>query len=440
ALRTAAIQALGALGREASSASTRLGALLQDADPAVRGAAAVALGQIGPAAAPAVPALLAAWKDAGLRPALAQGLAGIGSASVTALPQLRESWLRGKGEERQRAGEALARIGGEGVGPLLLVARDRAQPPELRALGCALAGRVRGKVAENVRADLWLLLTDADPQSWDLAKEGFGAQAEWYRDVLPVRFWLNAALSKSPPPAHKQALEDVKQLLADAEPFLKRIEGDPGQPAAIPALVELLAEGKGELAAQAEDWLLQHARQSMAVIEALERLPPKHPRAEAFLRQLTGRPPLPAVDDLPKPAQGQRYVFQTQISTSGNPLTMDMIYTIEEVHPDKIVYSVETTVMGHTTNVPKQEWRRQAGPQGPLGVQPNAQTKAREETLTIAGRTWRARVYETTLNNMTSTTWLPWSDAGPTWPPFLKVHSVSGQSTTRMELVKVELP
>jgi len=154
-VRAGAARALGALGLEARAASPRLEALLQDPDLDVRRAAAASLGQIGPAAAHAVPGLVAAWREVSLRPALARGLAGIGSASVVALPQLHESYFMGKGEERQRAGEALARVGGEGIEPLLRLARDPSQPGELRSLSYALAGRVRGEQAATLRAELW---------------------------------------------------------------------------------------------------------------------------------------------------------------------------------------------------------------------------------------------------------------------------------------------
>lgn len=441
-VRAGAVQALGALGQEALAARPRLQALLADPALEVRRAAALALGALGPGAGPAVPALAAAWVERDLRPDLARGLAGIGSASLGALPQLREGFLMGRGEERQRAGEALASVGGEGVEPLLLVARDSGRPPELRSLGYALAGRVRGARAPAVRAELWQLLLGSDPQGWELGVEGLSAQAEWDPRVLELRFKLNAALSNAGDADHKRALTDLKRLLSEAEPFLKGVGGDPARPAAVPALVELLARGQPELAAQAEEWLLLHARRSMAVVEALEQLPPRFPRAEAFLRQLTGKAPLPAADDVPTPAKGQRYVYQTRIDTGQNPLTMDMTYTIDEVHGDRIVYSIETTVLGHTTTVPAQEWRVPQAPAGaPQGRSPQGgQVKRREETLTIAGRTWRARVDEVAHGKLTTTTWTPLSDQGPTWPPFLKVHSVNGQSTTHMELIKVELP
>src|SRR5262249_29905417 len=81
-VRVRAAKALGEIGPAAAPAIPDLAELLRDEDVSVRLAAVTALGEIGPAAKEAVPILIEALQDAD---------AEISAAAVTALGQLREA-------------------------------------------------------------------------------------------------------------------------------------------------------------------------------------------------------------------------------------------------------------------------------------------------------------------------------------------------------------
>jgi HEAT repeat protein len=78
------------LGPKAAEARPALIAALKSPDPAVRREAAAALGYIGPEAAPAVPALMEALADPEdrVRRAAAESLGNLGPAAAAAIPAL----------------------------------------------------------------------------------------------------------------------------------------------------------------------------------------------------------------------------------------------------------------------------------------------------------------------------------------------------------------
>ena len=87
-VRRASATALGQIGPAAAEAVPALIKVLGDAERVVRGRAAEALGKIGPAAAEAVPALIKVLGDAECRPDAAEALGKIGPAAAEAVPAL----------------------------------------------------------------------------------------------------------------------------------------------------------------------------------------------------------------------------------------------------------------------------------------------------------------------------------------------------------------
>jgi HEAT repeat protein len=85
---------------------------LNDSDPRVRGSAAQAIGTLGEAAAPAVPALIALLSaaDEGSRNSACIGLRGIGPAAREALPALRRALSDPSNDVRGFAQRAIERI------------------------------------------------------------------------------------------------------------------------------------------------------------------------------------------------------------------------------------------------------------------------------------------------------------------------------------------
>src|SRR5262249_42074278 len=99
----------------AKSAVPDLVKAMKDADPTVSWASIDALGQIGPDAAPAVPALIEALKGASTRGAAVDALGQLGSKARGAVPAP-EKLLKGDDVGiRWAAASALVRIGGPGV-------------------------------------------------------------------------------------------------------------------------------------------------------------------------------------------------------------------------------------------------------------------------------------------------------------------------------------
>jgi HEAT repeat protein len=116
-LTEAAITSLGKMGADGVSAlvevvkkkdtskkdkNPKKGPVTPDRSAFLRAKAVAALGEIGPEAKAAVPALIDALKDASIRADVATALGNMGSAAKDAVPALREA-LTGKGNKRDRA-------------------------------------------------------------------------------------------------------------------------------------------------------------------------------------------------------------------------------------------------------------------------------------------------------------------------------------------------
>ena len=94
ALRALAARTFWGMGARAGGAAVPpLADALADADASVRVGAAMALGNMGPVAAPAVPALVRALRDpdAKVRPWAARALGSIGPAAEAAVPALQKA-------------------------------------------------------------------------------------------------------------------------------------------------------------------------------------------------------------------------------------------------------------------------------------------------------------------------------------------------------------
>lgn len=126
-------------------------ALFESGDPDARRRAAALLARIGPAARPALPALVQALKDPGrdFRIMAAETLGAIGPEAAPAVPSLGETVRSdGSGTVRMRAAEALSRIGppSKAAVPALEAAlRDpaMAQRPEVLAKIREVLGKLR---------------------------------------------------------------------------------------------------------------------------------------------------------------------------------------------------------------------------------------------------------------------------------------------------------
>ena len=210
--RKAAADALGRMGRPAKGAVPELARLLADPEEGVRGTAAEALARFGPDASAAVPALVRAldaspeldvFFDLQLAPRLVDALGAIGPAANPAIPVLAEMFEEQPemSPHRYRAAAALARI----------------DPSRTDAIVRSL---VKALGAPHSRDMFWARLGfDFVEPAEALGKIGPAAGA-----AIPK---LTAAMY------HRNA-----HLRAAAAGALGRI--DPGNPVAVPILVEAI--------------------------------------------------------------------------------------------------------------------------------------------------------------------------------------------------------
>jgi HEAT repeat protein len=142
---------LSKLGQQAHSAAPQLLAALKYPD--VRYAAAYALGPVGADPDKAVPALLAMLKDETERErrrTLAVSLGEFGPAAASALPALREA-LRGEGGGWWVAAEAIGKIGGPDAVPALVEALQN-KNEDVRGTAIQWLGKLDGADASTIEA------------------------------------------------------------------------------------------------------------------------------------------------------------------------------------------------------------------------------------------------------------------------------------------------
>jgi len=161
--RSVATRALGAMG---VAAVVPLLQLLREDDALTRRFAVSALGQVGPAAEPAVPEMVAylrAETDPGRRANLMLTIAAVGDGAGAAVPAL-AGYLGGTGADDvsgRYAAQALARIGAKAVPALIAALRH---PDTLvRQRATSALGSMAPNVAGAARAALQTAARDADP-------------------------------------------------------------------------------------------------------------------------------------------------------------------------------------------------------------------------------------------------------------------------------------
>lgn len=142
---------------------------LQDQDAAVRNAAAKALGQIGPSAKEAVPALTATFEDKNqdvhVRVTAADALAQIGPEAKEAVPALTAAFTDKDEDEdvRNSAGEVLRQLGPaarEAVPALSAVLADTGQHKGFRTAAADMLGRIGPEVPSKAISGLTAAITD----------------------------------------------------------------------------------------------------------------------------------------------------------------------------------------------------------------------------------------------------------------------------------------
>jgi serine/threonine protein kinase/HEAT repeat protein len=145
ASRWIAVVALGQIGPTAQAAVPALVEALEDPELAVRWDAAKALGKMGPAAARAVPALAAVLHeqdDPIVRQRAVVALGEIGPAARSAVPALIGALKDNFNHLDEQAGEALVRIGSAAVPALIEATKD--DDPQVRVLAATSLTRIVG--------------------------------------------------------------------------------------------------------------------------------------------------------------------------------------------------------------------------------------------------------------------------------------------------------
>ena len=136
--RRQAVVALGSFGPDLTKAMIQqVGATLKDSDPTVRHAAALSLGNFGPASKAALPDIRAAVKDSSplVRRAAVFALGNLGAAAKSAVPELTDALSDANETVRHAAAYALGSVGeeakaaAEALGKVLLGDPDPRRSP-----------------------------------------------------------------------------------------------------------------------------------------------------------------------------------------------------------------------------------------------------------------------------------------------------------------------
>lgn len=188
------------------------------ADPYVRAFAVWSLGELGPAAAEALPELALALRDERLgRGSAAQALAKLGRAAAPAAPALVAQLQAPDARQRWNAASALGRMGA--VAPSTETALVRAlsdDDPRVRAQAALALGRLGASSAEALSA-LRVHLGDEASEVRALAARALGFVGAPARVAVPA---LNAA-----------ARDEDARVRREAQKALRRIHGAAATPA-----------------------------------------------------------------------------------------------------------------------------------------------------------------------------------------------------------------
>jgi HEAT repeat protein len=269
-VRRGAAFALGKSGGEAVSAVPKLVRTLRDPVPAVREAAAYALGEIGPTASdqtvPSLLTLLTKDEEALVRRSAAFALGQFGKNLATAPPDqvdaVRDALAKALTDTdaavRQTAASALGRLGAELARPGV--------PALARALQDADA---------IVRRDTARALGEIGPAARAAVPEMLKCFNR--KDETPaVRKTILHALVNVVGPEDKAAVPDLKPALADSDPEIVRTAalamgsiGGPAAAPAVPVLCEILQNPEGDSRAVAAAALARIGPDAAAAVPAL---------------------------------------------------------------------------------------------------------------------------------------------------------------------------
>ena len=212
-VRQAAAEALGQLGPSAAPAVEQLGEALRDADADVRQAAARSLGQLGPSAAPAVEQLGKALSDTRVkvRQAAAEALGQLGPSAAPAVEQLGEALI-----VRQAAARSLGQLGPsvEQLGEALRDADVYVRQAAARSLGQL------GPSAAPAVEQLGEALRDADEDVRQAAARSLGQLGP---SAAPAVEQLGEALSDALWQVRQAAAEALGQLGPSAAPAVEQL-------------------------------------------------------------------------------------------------------------------------------------------------------------------------------------------------------------------------
>jgi HEAT repeat protein/lysophospholipase L1-like esterase len=207
--RGLAAEQLGRIGRAARPSVPELIEAVSDPRPDVRWRAVWALGQIGPDAALAVPALTTALKDADLRWRAAEALGEIGPKAAAAVPDLVPLLDDPSSNVRWRVATALGTIAAPRAAPALAAAAaDTAENVRLAAVTSLVELPAEPSLVEPV---LLSALNDPDSRVRRQAVRGVGRLAR----VSPAAWRALEAASRDPDASVR---EKAAQVLARKRP------------------------------------------------------------------------------------------------------------------------------------------------------------------------------------------------------------------------------